>query len=181
MRLSTFSLWMFALKCVVVICNGINNRAIFGFHRFQRHVHTYRILPDADGLLAVQVSVHRHRALTPRSHRKEKHNRCLGKNCTHWERHRRPDGVRGIKQWFVIACCTKNRNMFVFPFCTGSVAVELLLEWHLCHVAACLQHRLSSTEEKLFLCLRDSYSTHILGHWPMGVLICYVYIRGCLY
>lgn len=24
--------------------------------RFQRHVHTYRVLPDADGLLAVQVS-----------------------------------------------------------------------------------------------------------------------------
>uniref|UniRef100_A0A8C4GZT6 phosphatidylinositol-3,4,5-trisphosphate 5-phosphatase n=1 Tax=Dicentrarchus labrax TaxID=13489 RepID=A0A8C4GZT6_DICLA len=30
---------------------------------FQRHVHTYRILPDADGLLAVQVSVH-HRTRT---------------------------------------------------------------------------------------------------------------------
>lgn len=29
----------------------------FCFRRFQRHVHTYRILPDADGLLAVQVSV----------------------------------------------------------------------------------------------------------------------------
>lgn len=28
----------------------------YGFQRFQRHVHTYRILPDADGLLAVQVS-----------------------------------------------------------------------------------------------------------------------------
>lgn len=47
--------------------------------------------------------------------------------------------------------------------CTGS-AVTLLFEWHLCHVVACLQHELSSTEEKLFLCLRDSYSTHTLGH-----------------
>lgn len=28
----------------------------FCLRRFQRHVHTYRILPDADGLLAVQVS-----------------------------------------------------------------------------------------------------------------------------
>ena len=56
--------------------------------------------------------------------------------------------------------------MFVFPLCTGSVAtaVVLLFEWHLCHVAACLQHKLGSTEEKLFLCLRDSYSTHTLGH-----------------
>lgn len=30
---------------------------VSGFQRFQCHVHTYRILPDADGLLAVQVSV----------------------------------------------------------------------------------------------------------------------------
>lgn len=58
----------------------------------------------------------------------------------------------GIKQWFVIACCKENRNMFVFPFCTGSVttAVALLFEWHPCHVAACLTHELSSTEENSF-------------------------------
>lgn len=72
---------MFAQKCVVVICNAINNRAFFGFQRFQCHVHTYRILPDADGLLAVQVSVNRHTTLNPLSdkedQRKDKHNRCL--------------------------------------------------------------------------------------------------------
>uniref|UniRef100_A0A3Q4GJW4 SH2 domain-containing protein n=1 Tax=Neolamprologus brichardi TaxID=32507 RepID=A0A3Q4GJW4_NEOBR len=45
-----------------------------------------------------------------------------------------------------------SENMFVFRLCKDSVttAVTLLFEWHLCHVAACLQHELSSTEEKLF-------------------------------
>lgn len=71
---------MCAQKRVVAICNAVNNRVIFGFQRFQRHVHTYRILPDADGLLAVQVSVHRHMTPNPlpdeEDWRKEKHNRC---------------------------------------------------------------------------------------------------------
>lgn len=60
--------------------------------------------------------------------------------------------VRRIKRWFVFACCEENRNMFEFRLCKDSVttAVTLLFEWHLCHVAACLQHELSSTEEKLF-------------------------------
>lgn len=56
-----------------------------------------------------------------------------------------------------------------------------LFEWHLCHEAACLRPKLSSTEQKLFFCLRDSYSTHTLGHSSLGVLICYVYVQGCLY
>lgn len=38
-------------------CSDINNKASLNIQRFQRHVHTYRILPDTDGLLAVQVSV----------------------------------------------------------------------------------------------------------------------------
>lgn len=54
---------MFARKRVVLICNAVYDAVPFGFHRFQRHVHTYRILPDADGLLAVQVSVRRRTTL----------------------------------------------------------------------------------------------------------------------
>lgn len=77
---------------------------------------------------------------------------------------------------------TENRNMYVFPLCTGAATTAAaLFEWHLCHVAACLRRKLSSTEEKLFFCLRDSYPTHTLGHSSLGVLICYVYVQGCLY
>lgn len=36
--------------------------------RFQRHVHTYRILPDTDGLLAVQVRGHIVSFLTENHH-----------------------------------------------------------------------------------------------------------------
>lgn len=63
-------------KCVAVICSAINNGAYFDFQRFQRHVHTYRILPDADGLLAVQVSIHhhRHRSICPRGKARGKSN-----------------------------------------------------------------------------------------------------------
>lgn len=168
---------MLALKRVLVIW------VHFGFQRFQRHVHTYRILPDADGLLAVQVSVRRHMTLNLTRKTRGKSN-TIDTQRKHRNTDSQMESNKGvIKQWFVIACGKENRNMVVLPLCTGSVttAVALLFEWHLCHVAACLQHRLSSTEKKLFLCLRDSYSTHTLGHWPMGVLICYVYVRGCLY
>lgn len=36
----------------------ITTNIFFVVCRFQRHVHTYRILPDADGVLAVQVRAH---------------------------------------------------------------------------------------------------------------------------
>lgn len=173
---------MCALKRVVLICNAVYNRVNFGFQRFQCHVHTYRILPDADGLLAVQVSVHHHTDNT------ELRRKTRGKRNTidvwnlYTENHSWSDGVRGIKQWFVTAWGKENRNMYAFPLCTGSVtAAVALFEWHLCHVAACLRRKLSSTEDKLFLCLRDSYSTYTLGHSPLGMLICYVYVWGCLY
>lgn len=64
--------------------------------------------------------------------------------------------------------------MYMFPLCKYPVTIAgVLFEWHFCYVAACLQHKLSSTEEKLFLCLRDSNSAHTLGHSPLRVLICY--------
>lgn len=50
-----------AQKCVYNLRWCFSRPLTDGHHfcllRFQRHVHTYRILPDADGLLAVQVSV----------------------------------------------------------------------------------------------------------------------------
>lgn len=160
---------MFAQKLVVVICNAINNRVTLVFPK----------VPTSCS----------HLSYSPRCRRpSSRSGECSSPHNTEssaWqgrEKYSRSDVVKRIKQWFVIAFCKENRNMFVFPLCTGSVtAVALLFEWHLCHVAAYLQHKLSSTEEKLFLCLRDSFSTHTLGHWPMGVLICYAYVRGCLY
>lgn len=64
---------------------------------------------------------------------------------------RNPSGqmeLENIKQWFVIPRCTGNRSVFVFLLSADSAAT-LLFEWHPCHVAACLQNELSSTEEKL--------------------------------
>lgn len=49
-----------AQKCVynlrLCFSRPLTDSHKFCLRRFQRHVHTYRILPDADGLLAVQVS-----------------------------------------------------------------------------------------------------------------------------
>lgn len=94
----------------------------FFFLSFQRHVHTYRILPDADGLLAVQVSFLRHVTLKHPAltgdERKEKHNRH---NLCDMDKHSWSDGVGGIKQWFVFACCKENKNIFVFSLHTGSL------------------------------------------------------------
>jgi len=45
----------FWVNCGLKIVLFLIQQSVCFVHRFQRHVHTYRILPDADGLLAVQV------------------------------------------------------------------------------------------------------------------------------
>ena len=176
---STFSLWMFARKRVVLICNAVYDTVPFWFPQVPASCSHLPYSPRCG-----RPSSSSGERSTPHDTEPNRRGRRrntidawnFGTNCSHTEKN------RGIKQWFVIACSKENRNMFVLPLCTGSVttAAALLSEWHLCHVAACLQHRLSSTEEKLFLCLRDSYSTHTLGHWPMGVCICYVCVCVCV-
>lgn len=135
---------MFAQKRVAVICHGINNRVIFGFQRFQRHVHTYRILPDADGLLAVQVSVHRHWILRLARKKRGKWRRkgCLGTHCTCSERRSRSEGARGIKPWFVIVCCGRTGTCLCFlclqPCCLNGISAM----WpHACSTSAAAQRR----------------------------------------
>lgn len=77
--------------------------------------------------------------------------------------------IGGSNKGFVSAQGKENRNMYLFSLCAAFVTTALaLFEWHLCHGAACLWHKLNSTEGKLFLCLRDSYSTHTLGPSPTG-------------
>lgn len=56
-----------------------------------------------------------------------------------------------------------------------TATLSALCTRHFSHVAACLWHKLCSTEEKLFWCLRDSWSTHTLGHNPRrGLIYCCV-------
>lgn len=120
--------------------------AFFVFLRFQRHVHTYRILPDADGLLAVQVSFYLFtdpRALPDKDNpRKETFNVLA--QTVHRERNTASQmELEGSNNGLLLPVSGRT-GMFVFPLCTGSVAnaVALLFERHLCqcHVVACLQH-----------------------------------------
>lgn len=104
---------MCALKRVVLICNAVCNRVNFGFQRFQRHVHTYRILPDADGLLAVQVSVHHHTDNTELRRKTRGKRNTIDVRNLYTENHSWSDGVRGIKQWFVTAWGTGTCMCFL--------------------------------------------------------------------
>ena len=137
--------------------------------RFQRHVHTYRILPDAEGLLAVQVS--RPRPLPPPPPP------CLPalptkwhtvKNCVHhhssgeshlWESWPHETAVSygrgyGAQEW----CCSFPGFLAV-PL---TAAVVIRSECHPCCTTACLELILWAHLNRGGLCkyLIDSTTAH---------------------
>ena len=116
---------------------------IVAFQRFQRHVHTYRILPDLDGLLAVQVSVPQ-TPHTPHWEGKQgKYERCEQTSAQTATPQLRPDVISAVR---LRACgagsAAQRRNCFYAWRIPGQPTHWVITHGEGSFVAACVYTRL---------------------------------------